>query len=91
MTTLNVRIDESLKKEAQKTFAGLGMDMSTAIKVFFQQAVHDQALPFLPSRKPTSRAEQKALAVRLKKEVEETLREGKVYTDVEEFIKDLGV
>ena len=39
MTTLNVRIDETPKKKAAKTLAGLGLDMSGAIKLFLNQVV----------------------------------------------------
>ena len=34
MTTLNVRVDESLKKQASELFADLGLDMSTAVNMF---------------------------------------------------------
>ena len=50
MTTLNIRIDEKLKKEASKALAFLGMDTSTAVKIFLNQVIADQALPFTPSR-----------------------------------------
>jgi len=34
-TNLNVRIDESLKKQSEKIFNELGLTMSTALTVFF--------------------------------------------------------
>lgn len=46
MTTLQVRIDNNLKKKAQKTAAKLGMDLSGAIKVFLVQMVAQEAIPF---------------------------------------------
>jgi|CXWL01.1.fsa_nt_gi DNA-damage-inducible protein J len=46
MTTLQIRIDPKLKKRAQKTALGLGMDLSGAIKVFLVQMVATQSLPF---------------------------------------------
>jgi DNA-damage-inducible protein J len=51
MTTINVRIDDSLKKKANKTLSELGIDMSTAIKIFLNQVVVEEALPFTPSTK----------------------------------------
>ena len=46
MTTLQIRIDPKLKKQAQKTASGLGMDLSGAIKIFLVQMVAHQSLPF---------------------------------------------
>lgn len=37
---VQVRIDDSVKKEAQKIFQNLGLTMSGAIKLFFEQGNH---------------------------------------------------
>ncbi|MDP3990213.1 MAG: type II toxin-antitoxin system RelB/DinJ family antitoxin [archaeon] len=50
MTTLNIRIDEKVKKEARRTLASLGMDTSTAVKIFLNQVIVDQGFPFVPKR-----------------------------------------
>ncbi len=42
----NIKIDPELKKEAQKLFSELGMDMTTAVNIFLRQAVREQAIPF---------------------------------------------
>lgn len=46
MTTLNIRIDEKIKEDARKTFAGMGLDISTAVKLFLYQSVQQQKIPF---------------------------------------------
>ncbi|MBG9368206.1 type II toxin-antitoxin system RelB/DinJ family antitoxin [Streptococcus sp. NLN64] len=46
MTTITIRIDESLKKESSEIFDQLGMDMTTAIRIFFKQSVMNRGLPF---------------------------------------------
>ena len=48
MKTVNVtfRIDDELKKEAEKLFGELGMSLSTALNVFVRQSVREQQLPF---------------------------------------------
>jgi DNA-damage-inducible protein J len=46
MTNITVRIDESVKKEAEALFEKLGMSISGAINVFFRQAIREQAIPF---------------------------------------------
>lgn len=43
---LQVRIDAKTKKEVQKIFDGLGLDMSSAIKLFFRQTINSKNLPF---------------------------------------------
>jgi len=51
MTTINIRVEEMIKSEAGKTLANLGMDMSTAIKIFLNQVIIEGGLPFTPSTK----------------------------------------
>ncbi len=46
MATLNVRVDDKLKKQASELFSDLGLDMSTAINIFLRQAVIYEGLPF---------------------------------------------
>ena len=46
MTNITIRIDDTIKKEAESLFEKLGMSMSGAINVFFRQAIREQAIPF---------------------------------------------
>lgn len=45
-TNVNIRMDEELKKQAEKLFSDLGMNMSTAINVFVRQAIRYGGIPF---------------------------------------------
>jgi len=45
-TSLTIRIDEKLKRDAETLFNRIGLNMSSAINVFFRQAVGAQAIPF---------------------------------------------
>ena len=45
-TNLNIRVDEEVKKQADALFAGLGMNMTTAINVFLRQALRKGGVPF---------------------------------------------
>ena len=45
-TNLSIRIDRTLKEEADKLFAELGMNLTTAITVFVRQAVMHKKIPF---------------------------------------------
>ena len=46
MTTLQLRIDEKEKNAAKKVFKSLGLDMSSAVKIYFKQVVLTQSIPF---------------------------------------------
>ena len=52
---LTVRIDASVKSEAEKLFEDLGMSISTSFNIFLRQAVRAQAIPFTISRGITNR------------------------------------
>jgi len=43
---LQVRIEEELKKQADKLFANLGFDTSTAVRIFLNQAIRRGGIPF---------------------------------------------
>jgi DNA-damage-inducible protein J len=45
-TNLTIRIDESIKREAESLFNKIGLNMSAAVNVFFRQAIREQAIPF---------------------------------------------
>lgn len=46
MAVLQVRIDDDLKNQASVIFNGLGMDLSTAIRMFLKKAVLERGIPF---------------------------------------------
>jgi DNA-damage-inducible protein J len=45
-TNLTIRIDENIKQEAESLFNRIGLNVSTAINVFFRQAIREQSIPF---------------------------------------------
>ena len=45
-TNLNIRLDSEIKKKAQKIFADLGLDTTTAINIFLRQVIRTNGLPF---------------------------------------------
>ena len=46
MSQIAVRVDDQLKKEATAIFNELGLDMSTAVKLFLKQSVLTKSIPF---------------------------------------------
>ena len=45
-TTLTIKIDEDIKREAENLFNKIGLKTSSAINIFFRQAIREQAIPF---------------------------------------------
>ncbi len=46
MVTLQIRVDEVLKQKADGLFASLGLDTSTAVRIFLNAAVEHDGIPF---------------------------------------------
>ena len=53
---LQTRVDSSIKEEADALFESLGLDMTTAIRLFLRQAVNQRRIPFdiVPPQEPFS-------------------------------------
>ncbi len=83
MTTLSIRIDEKMKKQASKTLADIGLDMSGAIKVFLNQVIREKGLPFTPTNNT------ELIKMRWDKEVTEALKNGKRYSSAKELHDDI--
>lgn len=45
-TTIQVTVDDELRHESDKLFKGLGIDTTSAIRIFLKQAVMYQGFPF---------------------------------------------
>lgn len=43
---LQTRVDTATKQEAEALFDSLGLDMTTAIRLFLRQAINQQKIPF---------------------------------------------
>jgi len=82
-TNIQVRVDKSLKVEAEQLFADIGLDMPTAIRLFLKQAVINNGIPFPVERDPFFSKSNQAHLVRVAKD----LREGKNCT-VRELIEE---
>ena len=51
-TSITIRIDEQLKRQAEALFSDLGMNMTTAFTIFTKAAVHQGKIPFEITRDP---------------------------------------
>jgi len=48
-TTLNIKIDKSVKERATQLLEDMGLDHTTAINMYYRQIITEQRLPFQPS------------------------------------------
>lgn len=46
MANVNIRVDDTLKQEAENIFSELGLSMSSATNVFYKQVVRCGGIPF---------------------------------------------
>ena len=86
-TNLNVRVDATLKKEADLLFKNLGLNMSTAINMFLTKCINTSSIPFEISTPKPSKNLKKAL-----KEAK-NIANGKIpskgYHNVHEMFEDI--
>jgi DNA-damage-inducible protein J len=52
MANLQIRIDDCLKNQAQFVASQMGLDISSAIRLFLAQMVQENRIPFHPSADP---------------------------------------
>ena len=85
MTTINVRVEETIKKQASELFEELGLDMTTALNLFLRQAIMYGGIPF-EIRKPN------AETLAAIEEIEKTKRgevKAKRYNSFADLVKEL--
>ncbi len=46
VTTLQVRMDQSLKQEAENVFQEIGVDATTAVRMFYHKVIATRSIPF---------------------------------------------
>lgn len=85
-TLIQVRVEDSLKKDADALFSDLGLDTPTAIRIFLKQAIKRNGLPFDVAQ-PVPNAE----TIAAMEEADRISRDPNVkgYTDVDAMIKEL--
>ena len=49
-TMFAMRIDKQEKAQLKQLYADLGLDLSTAVNLFFRQSIVENGLPFQPMR-----------------------------------------
>ena len=85
-TTIQVRVDKNTKKEADKTFKKMGLDISSGIKLFLHRVIQSHSIPFQIRTENGFTPEQEK---KMLKETEYALKHGKSYASIEELHNDI--
>lgn len=87
MTTLSIRIDDNIKRSIQKLYKSLGLDISSATKMFYSQSLICKGIPFQPL---TSNGYTEKTEKRILKQSLEIKKKGKTFNNVEDLFKYLN-
>ena len=86
-TTIQIRIDAKTKKAARKTLDELGIDMSSAVKLFLTNVINRQGIPLdLRTENGFTLAQEQALIL----ETELAKKSGRRFATVDALMNDLN-
>ena len=86
-TSINIRMDTSLKKQFEAFCSDIGLSMTAAFNVFAKKAVREYRIPFeIGAEKPNSETIQ---AIQEVQAMKANPNIGKSYDDVDEMMDDL--
>ena len=85
-TTIQIRVNKNTKKEADKTFKKMGLDISSGIKLFLHRVIQSRSIPFQIRTENGFTQEQEK---KMLKETEYALKHGKSYASIEELHNDI--
>lgn len=86
-TTMSIRVDKNLKKEADILFKKLGLNTSVALNMFLNQCILEQGIPFIPSLEvPNARL---ISAIDEADDIMSGKKKTKVYNSFNDLVKDI--
>ena len=84
MTTFTFRIDEDLKKQMKQVCEELGMEPSTAFKIFAKKLVREKRIPFVVSVNVYNTETKQAIL-----DAQQGIGLSKPYTNVDDMFEDI--
>ncbi len=82
ISTISIRVDSELKKKAENLFKDLGLNMTSAIKLFLNSAVENQEIPLIPN-------EETRIALAECEEMRNNPEKYRRYKSFDEMIEDI--
>lgn len=86
--TIQTRIDTNLKKSAENILSSIGLDITSAIRLFLTQCVVQRCLPF-QAVAPEEPNEETLAAMQEAEDIASGKVKSKGYDDVDEMIQDI--
>ena len=90
MTTIQIRIDEKTKKQTQKILKQIGLDMTTAIKLYFKQIAINKGIPFRIITENGMTLEQELEILKASEEAKKGVNVSGPFDSAEDLIKELN-
>ncbi|MFT5037346.1 MAG: DNA-damage-inducible protein J [Candidatus Azotimanducaceae bacterium] len=85
-STIQIRIDTKTKNESRKILEELGLDMSSAVKMFLKNVINTQSIPLdLRTVNGFTVAQEREMI----RDTEEAKKNGKRYDNLDELFADL--
>jgi DNA-damage-inducible protein J len=84
--TVNIRINKQTKQQAQKIVEKMGLDLSSAIKLFLNKVIITKSIPF---EIRTVNGYTPEFEAKMLKELEWSKKNGKRYTSTKEAFRDI--
>ncbi len=85
-TTIQVRVEEKIKSKAADILNDIGLDLSSGIKLFLNEVIASESIPFIPS---TKKAKELRYYDLYKKEIEIAKKDGKIFTSAKDLMDDV--
>jgi len=83
-TTIQIRINDVVKKKAQKAFKKRGLTMSSGLKLYLHDVAENECVHYVPSTPKT-----RAIRKMMDREVAWAIKHGKRYSSAEEMFNDI--
>ena len=90
MAQISFRIDDDVKKEAEKTLDIIGLSMSTAMNIFLRKVAREKRIPFELAAETNETPNAETIAAIKEDQAMKANRSlGKSYTDIDAMMKEL--
>lgn len=88
-TKLQIRIDRALKEAADEVFAEIGLDATTAVRLFFTKVAKTRSIPFRLCAEPEFTPEAEARILQAWEESKDPGNLSRPYESVHDMFQDL--
>lgn len=87
---LQIRIDRRLKETAEEIFKEIGLDATTAVRLFYAKVAQTRSIPFRLKAEPEFSPEGEARILAAWEESKAPANRSKPYTDVAGMFRDIN-